>query len=185
MRTRAGAAAALTVAALSSCSAGAEADRAPTPVRTESYAGPWAQTFADWAELTDVEFGLEAFRDSRLTEAEYEQGMLMIRECYASRGYEVEYDRYGFETVTSIGGTEDAFEVMGDCAFADGGVVALYSMIMVNPRNDDMLALAAACLLREELVEPGFSRDYVELMPVVPGSAEERCIRDPQGRVSP
>lgn len=163
--------------------------RTPDPVNTGAYTGPWAGTFAEWADMTESSFALGGFQDSTITDSERAEGLSLIEECYRSRGYAVEYDQYGFETVTSTGGTEDSAEVMGECAFADGGVVALHDMITANPNNDDMLALVADCLVREGLVEPGFSRDDLEATEIIPGagvagSPGERCQRDPLGLVS-
>lgn len=154
---------------------------------TGTFVGPWADVFAEYDALTDVEFGHAAFADSTLTEAEVQEGRALIDECYANLGYVVEYDRYGYEIVTSLDGVEGQIGVMSACAFADGGVVALHDQIRLNPQNDDPMVLAAECLVAAGLAEPGLTAADLEAAfdnEAVPGwgSAEvTACLRDSLG----
>lgn len=162
-----------------------------TPAPSVSgFTGPWAEQYASFDEATDSDFGHRALADSTLTDSEVQEGMALILECYASRGFTVEYDRFGFETVTSIGGTADPMEVMGICAFADGGVVALNDMMRVNPDNLDQFTILADCLVDAGIVEPGFTARDLEnayesdILPWSESNAEAmRCVRDPLGLV--
>jgi hypothetical protein len=166
----------------------APADDTSTP--PGEFVGPWAAVFAEYDALTDVEFGHAAFADSRLTDAEVQEGRALIDECYASFGYAVEYDVHGYETVTSLDGGDDELGVMNVCAFADGGVVALHDQIRLNPRNEDPMVLAASCMVAAGLVEPGFTAADLEAAfdgEAVPGwgtPASIACLRDPLGRAT-
>jgi hypothetical protein len=187
-------AAILAAAALgSACALGAdEAETAPNSRAgaAGAYSGPWAADFAELADHTDSAFALAAIADSELSDQEAEEARGIILECYAAKGYTVEWDPYGYETVTGPEGSDDGAAVMGECSFADGGVLVLYYQILVNPGNDDLMDLSAACLVEEGLAEEGFSGDDLEAMYQAddftgwPFSAEDpvfqRCMRDPR-----
>ena len=172
----------------------ASADDAPSAAATDGvpeFSGPWAADFADTYEHFDDEFSHAALADSTISDMEFQEGMAIIQECYDAAGFSVEYDQYGYETVTSVGGTGDPMDVMGQCAFADGGVSVLYYMVKGNPENVEQETLIAECLVREGVVEPGFTgQDFTEMMdsgdlPWAPGDERvEPCMKDPLGLIA-
>jgi len=93
---------------------------------------------------------------------EFQEAMLEIKRCYENDGFTVTYDAYGFETVESLTGSGDPMEQMTKCAFADGGVVALFYMMLRNPDNVSEEVLITECLIRVGVVEPGFSSQEFE-----------------------
>lgn len=155
------------------------------------FTGPWASEFAETYAHFDDDFSRAALADSEISDMEFQEGMTIIRQCYDAAGFSVEYDEYGYETVTSTGGAGDPLDVMGQCAFADGGVAVLYYMIKGNPENVEQETLIAECLVREGVVEPGFTgQDFTEVMESgeTPwGTADERvepCFKDPLGLIA-
>lgn len=167
---------------------------APPAAATDSvpeFTGPWAADFERTYKEIPSEFGHAALADSAISDMEFQEGMAIIQECYDAAGFSVEYDQYGYETVTSEGGSGDPLEVMGDCAFADGGVAVLYYMMKGNPENVAQETLIAECLVREGVVEPGFTgQDFTEMMdsgdtPWAPGDERvEPCMKDPLGLIA-
>lgn len=170
---------------LSGC-AGSRGEDGPI---SDEFTGPWAEVFADYDSETDLEFAHRAYADSVLTDAEVQEGTALIEECYAAYGFRVEYDRYGYETVTSLGAEGDPLAVMGSCAFADGGVVALNDQIRLNPANLDPLVLAVECLVGERVVPSGYTAHDLEAdldAETPPGAGTDTfvvCMRDPLGLV--
>lgn len=197
--TRGTAAALVSLLALSLAAAcsDAVADDAPSTAATGApdasdgapeFSGPWADDIAHTYEELGTDFSRTALADSAISDVEYQEGMALIQECYDAAGFTVEYDKYGFETVTSVGGEEDPMDVMNRCAFADGGVAVLYQQMKANPENVEQETLVAECLVREGVVEPGFTgQDFTEVMDSgeVPWSpVDERiepCFKDPLG----
>jgi hypothetical protein len=152
--------------------------------------GPWADEFQRYYAEAKTDIGRSMLADGRVSDMEFAEAMSIIEECYANDGFTVEYDEYGFETVTATTGTEDPLDEMGKCAFADDGAVVLFYQVQANPDNTDQETLIAECLGRAGLVERGFSReDFIaatetEKLPwdrADPLSAE--CFRDPLGLV--
>ena len=158
---------------------------------TPSLDGPWADTMLAMSAEGD-EFVASVLEDGRITDMEYQEALTRVEECYASHNATVTYDRYGFETVTSLDGKSDPLELMSACARADGGIVVLFDQMRRNPDNDSEEELLAGCLARVGVVEPGFTaEDFVEAMtsPAGPPWEEsdervEECNRDPLGTMS-
>ncbi|WHP18121.1 hypothetical protein [Cellulomonas sp. ES6] len=126
------------------------------------FSGPWAEELAYYDSVTDSEFAHRAFADSEISDAEVQEGMRQVLACYDDHGATVEYDAYGLETVDVLTGSEDPLDVMGLCAFADGGVVALHDQIRLNPDNLDAFTIQAACMVEHGIVEPGFTARDLE-----------------------
>lgn len=188
----AAAVAVLTLVGAAACTADASTDRDPPATTsadgTPEFTGAWAGEFAETYAHFDDDFSRAALADSEISDMEFQEGMTIIRQCYDAAGFSVEYDQYGFETVTSTGGSGDPLDVMGQCAFADGGVAVLYYMIKANPENVEQETLVAECLVRAGVVEPGFTgQDFTEVMdsgdlPWSPGDERiEPCFKDPLG----
>ncbi|MDR2380456.1 MAG: hypothetical protein LBE08_04665 [Bifidobacteriaceae bacterium] len=184
------------VAMSSACTAGtdeAEPARSSSAGAGGPYTGPWAADFAELAEHTDLTFALGAIADSEISDQEAEEARGIVSECYAAKGYTVDWDAYGYETAEGPEGSDDGATVMGECSFADGGVLVLYYQILVNPGNDDMMELSAVCLAEEGLVEKGFTGDDLEAVyqaddfaawPLdVADPVFQRCMRDPRSLV--
>lgn len=149
---------AVAVVLLGACSNGT-GDLASDP---GAFSGPWAEEIAYYDATTESEFAHRAFADSTLSDAEVEEGRSLIAQCYVDHGAEVEYDRYGYATVTVVTGSQDPMEVMGTCEFADGGVVVLAGQIRLNPDNLDPFTIQAACMVGHGIVEPGFTARDLE-----------------------
>jgi hypothetical protein len=127
-----------------------------------AFSGPWAEEIAYYDAAAESEFAHRAFADSTLSDAEVEEGRSLIAQCYVDHGATVEYDAYGFETVEVVTGSEDPMDVMGTCAFADGGVAVLADKIRLNPDNLDPFTIQAACMVEHGIVEPGFTARDLE-----------------------
>ena len=183
-----GAASLCAVLLTTGCTASAGPATSPTPVATGAFSGPWADVLAWYDSTTDSSFAHQAFRDSVVTEAEAQEGMALIQACYVANGYAVEYDRFGYETATSTGGTGDPAEVMSMCAFADGGVVALFDQIRLNPDRVDTRQRTVDCLIASGLAPAEFTVDDLVASessdsgpPVAGGPVATACLRDPLG----
>ncbi|MDR0488259.1 MAG: hypothetical protein LBG99_02465 [Propionibacteriaceae bacterium] len=169
----------LSVMVLAACST---IDKTATP----QFTGPWGDIYAYYYETSESELGREILSDGVITDMEFQEAMLEIEQCYLNDGFRVTYDPYGFETVESIGGTQDPLEEMGKCAFADGGVVVLYYQIARNPNHMSEEELLAECLVRIEVVEPGFTaQDFERAMQsgVIPWDSTDprvtECYKNP------
>ncbi len=154
-----------------------------------TYTGPWADEFERMAAEGNP-FVLSVLADSELSDAEAQEGLAVIEDCYRSHNATVTYDKYGFETVESLDGKSDPMEVMSACAFADGGIWVLYDQMSKNPENQNQESLIVACLIREGLVEPGFTvEEFAENFETEhftwdrKDEKSKNCFRDPLGTV--
>lgn len=137
------------------------------------------------------EFVKSVLADGEISDMEYQEALKLIEDCYAAKNAKVTYDRYGFETVESLDGENDPLELMSQCASADGGIVRLFDQMRRNPTNQSEEELLASCLVREGLVEKGFtSDDFIQVMNsgVTPWDAKDErvilCNKDPLGTLS-
>lgn len=137
------------------------------------------------------EFVKSVLDDGTITDMEQQEALKRVEACYASHNASVTYDKYGFETVESLDGKGDPLDLMGECAFADGGIVVLFDQMRRNPDNQTEEELIAGCLVRTGVVDKGFTaKDFFEAMSSasVPwGPDDERvilCNKDPLGTLS-
>jgi hypothetical protein len=147
-----------------------------------TFTGPWASEFETYYEGTDSEFGRQALADSRITDQELQEASRLVEDCYTAKGYTVQRDQYGYAAAAPISGAgDDAFSVMGECEFADGGVQVLYYQMVVNPNNEDPLVLRAACLVDIGVVDPSFTgQDLEDLLAADDANALPWDRTDPQ-----
>jgi len=130
--------------------------------------------------------------DGVISDMEVQESLKKIEACYAGYNATVSYDKYGFESVHSLDGKHDPLKIMGECAFADGGIFVLHDQMRRNPKNQDTDELVAACLVRKGIVEQGFTGQ--DLFDVWHSDAElpwprgdkrvELCGKDPLGIIS-
>lgn len=175
----------LTAALLAACSSAS----GPGEPSIGEFDGPWASELRELAAAYPSEFAAQVFADSKITELEFAEAQSMVQECFDSQGLHVTWDAYGRETVTFPDETgDDPPDVIGECAFSDGGVTVMYYRMLLNPRNEDQMQLWATCLVDAGVVEPGYTADDLlraydtEQLPWVPG--DERagaCLSDPLG----
>lgn len=183
------AAALVASAVLVACSGepGAPPDTAPGA----AFPGPWGQAMQDMANTAPSEFASQVFADGAITEIELAEATQLVQECYEAVGLTATWDDYGMVSITgSDPDSDDPPVEMAECSFADGGVMVLSSRMRVNPENEDELELRADCLVREGVVEPGYTALDLEQaferesMPWQTGDEQARaCMLDPLGLV--
>ncbi|WP_157834224.1 hypothetical protein [Leucobacter sp. PH1c] len=129
------------------------------PDGPRSITGPWAQEIASLLRDYPSSFAREVFADSKVTEQELSEAINLVEDCFTLHNLEVTWDKYGRETVTGETLSSDQPpDILGECAFSDGGVMVMYYRMRLNPEKVDDMELWAACLVQEGVVEPGFTK---------------------------
>lgn len=163
------------------------------PLETGSLWGPWAAEMEQASQTFPSLFSNGVFTDGKITEQEFLEARQIVLDCFSAEGLEASWDAYGYLSVGGAGLSGDAPpEAMGECTFADGGVMEIYHRMMVNPENEDDMELRARCLVSVGVVEPGFtgaeldSAYQTETLPWAQGDdAARQCLLDPLGLVEP
>jgi hypothetical protein len=140
--------------------------------------GAYAQQFADAIARAPNDFVRSVLADGVITLAELQEAQSRTLACIAGSGLGIEAayvpNAYGgsnlafdvFVEDVRNGPSEEQKQAVSDCEqqwimYID----ALYSMVVANPNNEDGNDLIAACLVRHNLVAPGFTgTDYAEVL---------------------
>lgn len=163
----------------------------PDSSQTPTFTGPYATEFGEYYNRAQTDFAREVLADSVITESEYEEARNAQKTCLEGRGYKVTLDDDSITLEPNSPKTSDE-TVNGDmtgCSKESGieYIEALYSIIKRNPNNEDWDQLNVDCLIREGVVEPGFTKAdlaqwYENDDPRLrTGGEADKCTIDPLG----
>lgn len=157
-----------------------------------SISGPWAQEFRRVHDEATTDFVRAVVEDGELTLAEMREAVARTLECWGDLGYAP-----GDRQINEIDGTFQPFirhfnDAGEPIELHDPNAVAceldyfnelriLWDLIRVNPDAEDFDELAAECLVRNDLAEPGFTGRHFR-------EAAMACavvITDPENPTSP
>lgn len=154
----------------------------------QAFSGPWAEQYAAMSRDFPSDFASEVFADSSISESEYAEARRIVEGCFAAAGIAPEWGNYGRLSVTAEADSTEPPEAMGECSFADGGVMVLHDQITLNPSHQDDMEIRAECLASHRVVDPAFDaqdlRDAYERETFPWDPADEAaadCLVDPLG----
>lgn len=133
---------------------------------TPSFSGPWAGAFTEAFAGTSAAFVRAILVDESVTDQELSETRDRFSECLTSFGItDITFDADGGFSFNSPEGSERSAveEDVSTCSAESGEdtVGALHSWVRRNPDNLDENTILAACLVRQEVVDPSFSaEDY-------------------------
>ncbi len=134
------------------------------------------------------DFSRSVFEDSTITEQEFAEAKNIVVECFNLAGLDPTWDEYGYLSIESDSATPP--KAMAECQFADGGVMMLYQQMKANPDHLDVMEIRVECLIREGIVEPGYTANDLEnayadesvsMLSERGGAIFDRCVKDPLG----
>jgi len=131
----------------------------------------WADEIARLYQEATTDFTRQILSDGVITSAEAQEARMRVNECLAQHDSLVgEMNEEGAtewmvnpdirfpDDASWMAASDAAFEAALEClARWDAGVVGQYLMMRSNPNNDPWDELTVACLIRHELVPPGFT----------------------------
>lgn len=156
------------------------------------FSGKWAAEFAENYRGTDDETARAILAKETITDADYSEIGDAFIACMAAKDFTVTIDdEYGAFTVTnSFDGEDPAVKAAYTaCASGFNAVSGLRGQMLRNPQHLDENTIVAACLVKEGLVDPGYTaKDYARDMqdwtfPFGQDSLKAGdCFADPLGR---
>jgi len=155
------AAAVLTLAgcALLPPAAPAEPSRPPQPA--PAFEGAFAVEYLEVWNETDSDFVRSVIEDGRISEEEWSETANRLSSCLAKQGVEfLGFDEEGGYSVNpgnADGGTANV--ILGDCEKSSGEYLVGYlrTLAIINPANQDIDEITAACMIREGLVDASYT----------------------------
>ena len=171
------------------------ATNGPNPVYTgkvPDFTGPYASQFTTAYQNTSSDLARQILQDEQITESEFAEAQAALGKCLESQGYSdiAFFPDGGFSLTAPDGLSEAAGEkIMKECDASSGigEVEPIYTSILVNPNNEDWDQLNVDCLIREGVVEPGFTKEdldqwYANEDPRLGNGGEaDKCTTDPLG----
>lgn len=134
----------------------------------ESETAPYAAEYAAAMAGTNSDYVKTMLEDGEITAAEIKDAQGQFISCLATAGIQGVYDDtgFGYEELTIAGElTPEQEDSEGEChVLWLGDAAELFHKQTINPNNEDFDSLIAQCLVRNGLVEFGFTgQDYAEL----------------------
>jgi hypothetical protein len=145
--------------ALAGCGASAGGEDGPPPA--------YATQFSDAVANAKSDFVRGILEDGVIEEPEFDEAKDRVLECVKAAKIRASYrtDQFGNDVYETIGNVSDSQAGMQTECFEQwmGDVAWLHEALRVNPLNEDLDAIIAECLVRNELAAPGFTgEDYKE-----------------------
>ena len=158
-----------------------------------NFTGPYAAVLADVYAKSRSTFEREALADGKITDAEEAEMIERLRTCVRGFGHDlVSYGKAGGSTFDLNPNRESgaANDEVSACEKSAGTntVGLIYSIVLRNPHNIDLVPRTIACLKAHHLVSPGYSRsDYERGLPNFPDEKRNaqvlQCNDDPLNRI--
>ncbi len=159
-----------------------------------TFTGPYAAVLADMYAKSRTTAEREALADGTITDAEQAEMVERLRKCVSGFGHVlVSYGKAGGSTfdLNPAQETDAANNEVSECEKSSGEntVGLVYSLVLRNPENIDLIPKIIACLKEHHLVGPHYSRsDYERGLPDFPDENRNirvlRCNDDPLNRIA-
>lgn len=169
------------------------ASQATTVPGAPTFTGPYAAVLADAYAKSRSTFERDALADGKITDAEQAEMVERLRTCVSGFGHTlVSYGKAGGSTFDLNPNQESgaANDEISTCEKSAGEntVGLVYSLVLRNPQNIDLVPKTIACLKKHQLVGPGYSRsDYERGLPNFPDEKRNaqvlQCNDDPLNRI--
>lgn len=129
---------------------------------------PYAAEYAAAMAETKSDYVITILEDYKITVAELRDAQSQTETCLSKAGIHAKYveSEFGINNLTTSGNLSSDQELsLSECERKWMGEVGLlYERTITNPNNEDFASLVAQCLIKENLVEPGFTgEDYAEI----------------------
>ncbi|WP_431245419.1 hypothetical protein [Leifsonia xyli] len=178
------------VTSASSPSASVAVTPSSTAAGSPPFTGPYAQVLADVYGKSHTAFERDALSDGKITDAEHAEMIERFRTCLASNGHRLDwYKKTGSHEITALDKDEDSDvgrkQIESCDKFAGVNTVGLiYSAMLTNPHNVDVVPKIVACFKKHHLVSPSYSTsDYQEGLPTFSDRKKnaqvQQCNEDP------
>lgn len=161
--------------------------------KVPDFTGPYASLMAAAYQESLSDLTRQILQDEKITESEYAEVQQADKECLEGLGFKnVEHFPQGGKSVDPPNTEMDqkqAEEQVKSCSDSSGltDIEPLFDAIKTNPNNEDWDDLYVACLIREGVVEPGFTKEDLDQWfttddPMLRSGIEvKRCFNDPLG----
>ena len=158
-----------------------------------TFTGPYAAVLADVYAKSRSTFERDALVDGKITDAEQAEMVERLRTCVRGYGHTlVSYGKAGGSTfdLNPNKKSDAANDEVSECEKSAGEntVGLIYSLVLRNPQNIDLVPKTIACFKKHQLVGPGYSRsDYERGLPNFPDEKRNaqvlQCNDDPLNRI--
>ena len=181
------------VASQPSPSATATPSPSPTVPGVPKFTGPYAAELAERYAKSRSPFERDALADGKVTDAEEAEMIERFRTCLSSNGHTLDsFKKTGAHEITALNPNEDAEagrKQIESCEKYAGvyTVGLIYSAVVTDPNNIDLVPKIIDCLKKHNLVGPGYSKsDYEHGLPTFPDHKRDaqvtQCNDDPLNR---
>lgn len=160
------------VASVSSPSSTSTPNPSSTVAGGPKFTGPYAAMLTDVYAESHSTFEREALADGKITDAEHAEMIERLRTCLAGSGHRlVSFDKTGRQEIEDVNPNKDpdvGHKEITSCQASSGEntVGLIYSAMLTNPQNIDLVPKVIACLKKHHLVGPSYSKnDYQHELP--------------------